>query len=230
MSHLHLFEFCYNYFSLTNVSVNSCICCVCSQIMLRCTLSTCRINSCRITHTLLCPEGNRWPSLTWPGNSSDTSTPHTTTPAMHGTHVKHQDSLNECVHKSRQYSLPVLCVYCSFFTYGDLPLEQHLQQIEEEALSKFERTEPNTAVPPQKLWDKPVRYKIHTWESPVKWTHSIQVREVCSLFNVFAQRADQVTCRPDELVPDPMKQNTLCMSYLLGEWVDEYSVSFSFHF
>uniref|UniRef100_A0A673HK05 Pitrilysin metalloproteinase 1 n=1 Tax=Sinocyclocheilus rhinocerous TaxID=307959 RepID=A0A673HK05_9TELE len=72
-----------------------------------------------------------------------------------------------------------------FFTYGDLPLEQHLQQIEEEALSKFERTEPNTAVPPQTHWDKP--------------------------------RVDHVTCRPDALAPDPMKQNTLCMSYLLGE-------------
>uniref|UniRef100_A0A673M5Y3 Pitrilysin metalloproteinase 1 n=1 Tax=Sinocyclocheilus rhinocerous TaxID=307959 RepID=A0A673M5Y3_9TELE len=72
-----------------------------------------------------------------------------------------------------------------FFTYGDLPLEQHLQQIEEEALSKFERTEPNTAVPPQTHWDKP--------------------------------RLDHVTCRPDALAPDPMKQNTLCMSYLLGE-------------
>uniref|UniRef100_A0A8C1Y4W9 Pitrilysin metalloproteinase 1 n=1 Tax=Cyprinus carpio TaxID=7962 RepID=A0A8C1Y4W9_CYPCA len=72
-----------------------------------------------------------------------------------------------------------------FFTYGDLPLEQHLQQIEEEALSKFERTEPNTAVPPQAHWDKP--------------------------------RVDHVTCRPDALAPDPMKQNTLCMSYLLGE-------------
>uniref|UniRef100_A0A8C1IT18 Pitrilysin metalloproteinase 1 n=1 Tax=Cyprinus carpio TaxID=7962 RepID=A0A8C1IT18_CYPCA len=72
-----------------------------------------------------------------------------------------------------------------FFTYGDLPLEQHLQQIEKEALSKFERTEPNTAVPPQAHWDKP--------------------------------RVDHVTCRPDALAPDPMKQNTLCMSYLLGE-------------
>uniref|UniRef100_A0A8D3CHC9 Presequence protease, mitochondrial n=1 Tax=Scophthalmus maximus TaxID=52904 RepID=A0A8D3CHC9_SCOMX len=36
-----------------------------------------------------------------------------------------------------------------FFTYGDLPLEQHLKQIEEEALSKFERIDPNTDVPPQ---------------------------------------------------------------------------------
>uniref|UniRef100_A0A8C2IN20 Presequence protease, mitochondrial n=1 Tax=Cyprinus carpio TaxID=7962 RepID=A0A8C2IN20_CYPCA len=77
-----------------------------------------------------------------------------------------------------------------FFTYGDLPLEQHLQQIEEEALSKFERTEPNTAVPPQTHWDKP--------------------------------RVDHVTCRPDALAPDPIKQNTLCMSYLLGDITDTF--------
>uniref|UniRef100_A0A671NII0 Presequence protease, mitochondrial n=1 Tax=Sinocyclocheilus anshuiensis TaxID=1608454 RepID=A0A671NII0_9TELE len=77
-----------------------------------------------------------------------------------------------------------------FFTYGDLPLEQHLQQIEEEALSKFERTEPNTAVPSQTHWDKP--------------------------------RVDHVTCRPDALAPDPMKQNTLCMSYLLGDITDTF--------
>uniref|UniRef100_A0A674BM65 Presequence protease, mitochondrial n=1 Tax=Salmo trutta TaxID=8032 RepID=A0A674BM65_SALTR len=43
-----------------------------------------------------------------------------------------------------------------FFTYGDLPLEQHLKQIQEEALSKFERTEPDTAVPNQPHWDRPV--------------------------------------------------------------------------
>uniref|UniRef100_A0A668AUX1 Pitrilysin metalloproteinase 1 n=1 Tax=Myripristis murdjan TaxID=586833 RepID=A0A668AUX1_9TELE len=43
-----------------------------------------------------------------------------------------------------------------FFTYGDLPLEQHLKQIEEEALSKFDRTEPNTQVPPQPHWSTPV--------------------------------------------------------------------------
>lgn len=76
--------------------------------------------------------------------------------------------------KSKQYSLPVLHYYCRFFTYGDLPLEQHLQQIEEEALSKFERTEPDTAVPTQKFWDKPVRYSVHTWDGPVELTHSVQ--------------------------------------------------------
>ncbi|KAI7789381.1 presequence protease, mitochondrial [Triplophysa rosa] len=72
-----------------------------------------------------------------------------------------------------------------FFTYGDLPLEQHLEQIEREALSKFERTQPNTAVPPQVLWDNP--------------------------------RATHVTCSPDSLAPDPTKQNSLCISYLLGD-------------
>uniref|UniRef100_A0A8D3CMC1 Pitrilysin metalloproteinase 1 n=1 Tax=Scophthalmus maximus TaxID=52904 RepID=A0A8D3CMC1_SCOMX len=72
-----------------------------------------------------------------------------------------------------------------FFTYGDLPLEQHLKQIEEEALSKFERIDPNTDVPPQPHWSSP--------------------------------REDHVTCGPDALAPDPSRQNTLCVSFLLGE-------------
>uniref|UniRef100_A0A8C9TND9 Pitrilysin metalloproteinase 1 n=1 Tax=Scleropages formosus TaxID=113540 RepID=A0A8C9TND9_SCLFO len=47
-----------------------------------------------------------------------------------------------------------------FFTYGDLPLEQHLKQIHENALSRFERIEPNTAVPLQPNWDKPREYHM----------------------------------------------------------------------
>lgn len=47
-------------------------------------------------------------------------------------------------------------MFFRFFTYGDLPLEQHLQQIEEEALSKFERINPNTEVPSQPHWSRPV--------------------------------------------------------------------------
>uniref|UniRef100_A0A671NIE0 Pitrilysin metalloproteinase 1 n=1 Tax=Sinocyclocheilus anshuiensis TaxID=1608454 RepID=A0A671NIE0_9TELE len=35
-------------------------------------------------------------------------------------------------------------------------------------------------------------------------------------------RVDHVTCRPDALAPDPMKQNTLCMSYLLGDITDTF--------
>ncbi|XP_041805663.1 presequence protease, mitochondrial [Chelmon rostratus] len=77
-----------------------------------------------------------------------------------------------------------------FFTYGDLPLEQHLQQIEEEALSKFERINPNTEVPSQPHWSSP--------------------------------REDHVTCSPDALAPDPSRQNTLCVSYLLGDITDTF--------
>uniref|UniRef100_A0A3P8X2P7 Presequence protease, mitochondrial n=1 Tax=Cynoglossus semilaevis TaxID=244447 RepID=A0A3P8X2P7_CYNSE len=77
-----------------------------------------------------------------------------------------------------------------FFTYGDLPLEQHLEQIEDEALSKFERIDPNTAVPCQPLWSSP--------------------------------REDHVTCSPDTLAPFPAKQNTLCVSYLLGDITDTF--------
>ncbi|KAI5624250.1 presequence protease, mitochondrial precursor, partial [Silurus asotus] len=77
-----------------------------------------------------------------------------------------------------------------FFTYGDMPLEQHLKQIQEEALCKFQRTETNTAVPAQSRWDKP--------------------------------REAHVTCSPDALAPDPAKQNTLCVSYLLADITDTF--------
>ncbi|XP_070774904.1 presequence protease, mitochondrial [Enoplosus armatus] len=77
-----------------------------------------------------------------------------------------------------------------FFTYGDLPLEQHLKQIEEEALSKFDLINPNTEVPSQPHWSSP--------------------------------REDHVTCSPDALAPDPARQNTLCVSYLLGDITDTF--------
>ncbi|XP_007552053.1 presequence protease, mitochondrial-like isoform X1 [Poecilia formosa] len=77
-----------------------------------------------------------------------------------------------------------------FFTYGDLPLENHLQQIQEEALCKFDRINARTEVPSQPHWSSP--------------------------------REDHVTCSPDALAPDPTKQNTLCMSYLLGDITDSF--------
>ncbi|KAG8013806.1 Presequence protease, partial [Nibea albiflora] len=80
-----------------------------------------------------------------------------------------------------------------FFTYGDLPLEQHLKQIEEEALSRFDRINPNTEVPSQPHWSSP--------------------------------REDHVTCSPDALAPDPAKQNTLCVSYLLGDLLSSLMIS-----
>uniref|UniRef100_A0A8C9XNH0 Pitrilysin metalloproteinase 1 n=1 Tax=Sander lucioperca TaxID=283035 RepID=A0A8C9XNH0_SANLU len=77
-----------------------------------------------------------------------------------------------------------------FFTYGDLPLEQHLKQIEEEALSRFKRINPNTEVPSQPHWSSP--------------------------------REEHVTCSPDALAPDPARQDTLCVSYLLGDITDTF--------
>ncbi|KAK3513785.1 hypothetical protein QTP70_028897 [Hemibagrus guttatus] len=48
-----------------------------------------------------------------------------------------------------------------FFTYGDMPLEQHLKQIHEDALCKFQKTEINTAVPAQNRWDKPREARVN---------------------------------------------------------------------
>ncbi|CAJ0944453.1 unnamed protein product [Ranitomeya imitator] len=45
-----------------------------------------------------------------------------------------------------------------FFTYGNLPLEQHLKQIHEDALSKFERIDPHTEVPLQQRWSSAREY------------------------------------------------------------------------
>ncbi|XP_061879083.1 presequence protease, mitochondrial isoform X1 [Entelurus aequoreus] len=77
-----------------------------------------------------------------------------------------------------------------FFTYGDLPLEQHLKQIDVEALSKFDRIDPNTQVPSQPHWTSP--------------------------------RDDHVTCSPDPMAPDQSRQNTLCVSYMLGDITDTF--------
>ncbi|KAK2868569.1 hypothetical protein Q7C36_000440 [Tachysurus vachellii] len=77
-----------------------------------------------------------------------------------------------------------------FFTYGDMPLEQHLKQIHEEALSKFKKTKINTAVPAQSRWDQP--------------------------------REAHVNCSPNTLAPDPAKQSTLCVSYLLCDITDPF--------
>lgn len=42
-----------------------------------------------------------------------------------------------------------------FFTYGDLPLEDHLAVIEKEVLSRFSRIDPKTDVPSQPRWKTP---------------------------------------------------------------------------
>lgn len=47
-----------------------------------------------------------------------------------------------------------------FFTYGNLPLEQHLKQIHEDALSKFGHIDPHTEVPLQQRWSSAREYQV----------------------------------------------------------------------
>uniref|UniRef100_UPI00398ED8F7 presequence protease, mitochondrial isoform X1 n=3 Tax=Pristiophorus japonicus TaxID=55135 RepID=UPI00398ED8F7 len=77
-----------------------------------------------------------------------------------------------------------------FFTYGDLPLEQHLKQIQEQALGKFQKIEPDTSVPIQPRWSEPREY--------------------------------HVTCGPDSMVPDPVKQTTYSVSFLLDDITNSF--------
>ncbi len=42
-----------------------------------------------------------------------------------------------------------------FYTYGNLPLQEHLQAIESRVLDKFERIDPGTEVPSQDRWQQP---------------------------------------------------------------------------
>lgn len=116
-----------------------------------------------------------------------------------------------------------------FFTYGDLPLERHLEQIEEEALSKFERIRPNTAVPAQPRWSRPVSSNIGADVFTVSTGSGINpsvplfgggalVSGAANLISLWRpQREEHVSCSPDPLAPDQSKQTTLCISYLLGE-------------
>ncbi|KAB0403135.1 hypothetical protein E2I00_018027, partial [Balaenoptera physalus] len=72
-----------------------------------------------------------------------------------------------------------------FFTYGNFPLEQHLKQIHEEALSKFQRIKPRTAVPAQKRWDKPREFQV-----------------MCAPDSLAAGSSEQTTISVSFLLPD----------------------------
>ncbi|KAM9091335.1 presequence protease, mitochondrial isoform 5-T5 [Megaptera novaeangliae] len=72
-----------------------------------------------------------------------------------------------------------------FFTYGNFPLEQHLKQIHEEALSKFQRIKPRTAVPAQKPWDKPREFQV-----------------TCAPDSLAAGSSEQTTISVSFLLPD----------------------------
>lgn len=130
----------------------------CSQTVSECMPSTSRTNCFQTTPTLWCQAESLWPSLTWHGRSWNSFTPRIITPAMPGRPARtHTRALSEWLLSHTEW---VLIVFLRFFTYGDLPLEQHLRQIEEEALSKFECIDPNTEVPAQPRWSTPVSWYI----------------------------------------------------------------------
>ncbi|XP_067935446.1 presequence protease, mitochondrial-like [Watersipora subatra] len=80
-----------------------------------------------------------------------------------------------------------------FLTYGDQPLEEHLQFIEETVLSRFETLAADTAVPPHTRWTKP--------------------------------RKVEITCRHNDMLPNPEKQTTVATSYLLTDVSDTYETN-----
>ncbi|XP_065483596.1 presequence protease, mitochondrial [Caloenas nicobarica] len=92
-----------------------------------------------------------------------------------------------------------------FFTYGNFPLEQHLKQIHEEALIKFERIESNTDIPRQKLWEKPREHSV-----------------TCGLDSFAADPSKQTTVSVSYLLTDITDTfETFTLSLLSSLLVDE---------
>ncbi|XP_076452447.1 presequence protease, mitochondrial-like isoform X2 [Babylonia areolata] len=76
-----------------------------------------------------------------------------------------------------------------FFTYGNFPLENHLEYIGN-YLNGFDKISIDTTVPKEQRWKKPRQYSI--------------------------------TCPPDPMAPDPRKQTTVAVAYLLSDITDTY--------
>nr|XP_033787421.1 presequence protease, mitochondrial [Geotrypetes seraphini] len=47
-----------------------------------------------------------------------------------------------------------------FLTYGNFPLDLHLKYIQENALNRFQKIDPHTAIPSQKRWSEPREYNM----------------------------------------------------------------------
>ncbi|KAL4217277.1 Presequence protease [Mactra antiquata] len=75
-----------------------------------------------------------------------------------------------------------------FFTYGNFPLEEHLEFINENYLVRFDKIDVNTAVPVEPRWNQP--------------------------------KEERISCQPDTMCPDPNKQTTLSVNFLLSDITD----------
>lgn len=80
-----------------------------------------------------------------------------------------------------------------FCTYGNLPLEKHLETINELALKQFDKIQPNSEIPLEKRMDTPISvietYPLDTKEDPDKKT-MVQVSwltcDICDSFETLA--------------------------------------------
>ncbi|KAL3855313.1 hypothetical protein ACJMK2_014529 [Sinanodonta woodiana] len=77
-----------------------------------------------------------------------------------------------------------------FFTYGNFPLEDHLEFINSRYLQHFDRIQTNTTVPIEQRWSSP--------------------------------RSESITCQPDPMAPDPEKQTTVAVNFLMSEITDVF--------
>ena len=52
-------------------------------------------------------------------------------------------------------------IFSRFYTYGNFPLETHLQTINESIMNQFEKIIPNTDIPVEPKWNEPVWASIY---------------------------------------------------------------------
>ena len=81
-------------------------------------------------------------------------------------------------------------IYIRFYTYGNMPLLEHLKFINENYLKNFQRISPSEAVPNETRWTEPKKMTVPS--------------------------------REDTFAPDPLKQTTAVVSYLLADINDSY--------
>lgn len=58
------------------------------------------------------------------------------------------------------YFLVTVVISSRFYTYGDLPLESHLEYIENKVLCHFNKISVTTDIPREPRWTEPVSIKM----------------------------------------------------------------------
>lgn len=102
-----------------------------------------------------------------------------------------------------------------FYTYGDLPLECHLEQIENKVLRHFDKIPVSTGIPPEPRWPQPVSKLKRKLVICLKCFANFNI-----VFQIYyLQRETFVTCPVDPMAPNPDKQSAVGLHYLTGRLV-----------